>query len=199
MFLKVTRELTSGTLRRSRPKDSFRKLPNSQIALDEEAIHRYCWTSKGIMSSLMTLSTEDVSVGPHGLEHPGIYVDDPWLECECDSLDDSSIASHKVWWILSVRGLVPGFTYQLDFVWSLEDTFNGLDNYVFRTNRSSFILKNPLTQRGVSNLSSIKHSRTLLMFHIEVLDVYPGLTREEAVVGKKISKNKLHIVCTDRE
>ena len=200
MVLKITRERTSGTLRRSRPKDSFRKLPNSQIALDEEAIHRYCWTSKGIMSNLMTLSTEDVGVAQHGLEHPGVYIDDPWLECECDSLDDSSISSHKAWWILSVRGLVPGFTYQLDFVWSLEDTCKGQEKYVFRTNTSSFILKNPLTQRGVStNLSCIKHSRTILMLDIAVLDVYPGVTLDEAIVGKKSNIIKLHIVCTDRE
>ena len=133
-------------------------------------------------------------------------IDNPWLECECDPLDDSSISSHKAWWILSVRGLVPGFTYQLDFVWSLEDTFKGVEQYVFRTNSSSCIVKKPLTQRGSvtgssTNLSCIKHSRTLLNLRlvIEVRDVYMGQSQEEAVVGKKSLEKQLRIVCTDRQ
>jgi hypothetical protein len=75
----------------------------------------------------------------NGLDHPTVFIDLPDLECECTCSHDETTSSYreqggttsssegstcreegKLYWNVSVRGLVAGFVYEVHF--SLEPT-----------------------------------------------------------------------------
>ena len=198
--------LTFETLCRSSP-DSVRILQNFQSVLNENAVQKNCWTSERIMAME---KDENVSVEQHVLEHPAVYIDAPSLECECDSSDGSSISSRdsagestcrvgdKTRWILSVRNLVPGFLYHLFFAWSLGGERLGAINSVFSTSTGSYIVRKTLTQSSKqdSNNSSFVAYSSKLLTHVEVRDMHPRLTDEEALIGVRYADSaSLQVRC----
>ena len=93
-------------------------------------------------------TSPDVSdaTGQHGLDHPSVVIDLPELECECTyshgattsdreqggaASSSQAIACRengKVHWVFSVRGLVPGFEYEVHFEWSVAGDENAPGN-----------------------------------------------------------------------
>jgi hypothetical protein len=152
------------------------------------------------------------TAGQHGLDHLAVFIDLPWLECECKfsisaSTSDIDGGQHgvaacreggEVYGIVSVRGLVPGFLYRLDFKWSLADEQLGAFDSVIPTAKSSYIVRKPLTesgQDGTSTLDLIAHSRLKkLRTDLSVWGMYPGLTEEEALIGGRHMDSDLNTV-----
>jgi hypothetical protein len=111
--------------------------------------------------------SDKMAFGPHGLDHPAVVIDFPSLECDCDYSNASSISSEgqrgsdaicraggQASWVLSVRGLVPGYSYKLHFKWSIEDEQLGAFDSVFSTATSSCIVRKPLIQSGQHGTST---------------------------------------------
>jgi hypothetical protein len=158
----------------------------------------------------------------HGLDHPAVVIDFPSLECACDYSKASSISSEgergndaicsagvQATWVLSVRGLVPGYSYKLHFKWSIEDEQLGAFDSVILASTSSYVVRKPLrkelknsqsgtNQNGTSAFDLIAHSRKLRM-HVVVWDLYEGLTVEEALIGSRhvdAAVNTVRVHCT---
>jgi hypothetical protein len=163
-----------------------------------------------------------VAIRQHGPDQPAVAIDFPLLECACDGSNSSSFSSDReqggdesshvgtckaggqARWILSVRGLVPGFSYRLHFKWSLADEQLGAFDSVISTVTSSYIARKPLTvngQNGNLTFDLIALSRKLRM-DVAVWDMYPGLNEEEALIGARhmdSAVNTLQLRCTDFE
>jgi hypothetical protein len=163
-----------------------------------------------------------VVIRQHVLDHPDVVIDLPSLECACDDSNASSTSSDReqdddkssrggtckagrlASWVLSVCGLVPGFSYQFHFKWSLADEQLGAFDWVISTVTSLYVARKPLTdsgQNGYFFLDLIAHSRKLRM-DVAVWDVYPGLTEEETLIGVRhmdSAVNTVRVHCTDFE
>ncbi len=154
----------------------------------------------------------------HGLDHPAVVIDFPSIECSCEYNDSSAssergadVSSHvstcrggdQASWILSVRGLVPGFSYKLHVKWSIADEQLGAFDSVISTANSSFSVRTQLTesgQNGTSTFDLIAHSRKLRM-DVSVWDMYPGLTAEEGLIGARHTDSAINTVrvrCTNK-
>ena len=140
----------------------------------------------------------------HGLEHPAVVIDLPTLECACDDSTASSFSSDEeggnesshagtckaggqASLVLSVRGLLPGFLYQLNFKWSVEDEQLGVFDSVISTNTSSYVVRKALTEssrNGAFTFDLIARTKKLRM-NAAVWEMYPGLTVEEALIGAR--------------
>ena len=140
----------------------------------------------------------------HGLDHPAVVIDLPTLECACDDSSASSFSSDgeggdesshagtckagdQASLVLSVRGLLPGFLYQLQFKWSVEDEQLGVFDSVISTTTSSYVVRKSLTnssRNGAFTSDLIAHTKKLRM-NVAVWDTYPGLTEEEAMIGAR--------------
>jgi hypothetical protein len=174
---------------------------------------------QGLNPPLRTAST----IGQHGLDHPAVVIDFPSLECDCDYSNASSISSEgqrgsdaicraggQASWVLSVRGLVPGYSYKLHFKWSIEDEQLGAFDSVILTSTSSYVVRKPLrkelknslsgkNQNGTSVFDLIAHSRKLRM-DVAVWDLYEVLTVEEALIGARhmdSAVNTVRVHCSD--
>ena len=89
--------------------------------------------------------------------------------------------------VLSVRGLLPGFLYQLNFKWSVEDEQLGVFDSVISTNTSSYVVRKALTEssrNGAFTFDLIARTKKLRM-NAAVWEMYPGLTVEEALIGAR--------------
>jgi hypothetical protein len=117
------------------------------------------------------------------------------LDATCRTGDQGS-------WILSLRGLVPGFSYKLHFEWSLADQQLGAFDSVFSTATSSCIVRKPLSESGRNETPSfdlLAHSRKIRVY-AEVFEMYPGLTVEEALIGARdmdSAVNTVRVHCSD--
>ncbi len=182
-------------------------------------IGRYDLNSTSCSASFIK-KREEVALGQHGLDHPAVFIAFPLLECACDYSNASSISSDgegdgdassrggtcnagdQARWLLSVRGLVPGFVYKLHFEWSLADEQQGAFDLVISSATSSHVVRTPLSesgQNGTSTFDLISHSKKLRM-DVEVWDMYPGLTEEEALIGARTGNSALNTVqvhCAD--
>jgi hypothetical protein len=162
----------------------------------------------------------EVVIGQHGLDHPAVFTEVPSLECACDYSNASSISSDRergsdanlhgrtcrggdqASWIISISGLVSGFLYKLHFEWSLADEQQGAFDLVISSATSPYVVRKPLSesgQDGTSTFDLISHSRELRM-DVEVWDMYPGLTQEEALIGARhvdSAVNTVRVHCTD--
>ncbi len=175
-------------------------------------------------SSFFVKKREEVSdkmaFGPHGPDHPAVFIGIPSLECDCDSSNASSFSSDgegdgdassrggacragdQASWIFSVSGLVPGSLYRLHFEWSLEDEQLGALHLNISTTTNSYKFRKPLTDsswNGNSIFDLIAHSSKLRM-DVAVWDMYPGLTEEEALMGARhvdSAVNTVRVRCTD--
>ena len=150
------------------------------------------------------------TAGQHGIDHPAISIYLPALECECKyshgattflpggaaSLIEANGCREggEIDWIVPVRGLVAGFVYQIDFELSVQGEREGrLWNSIFSTSTSSYTVRQPLTPLPKSDP---------LFIQIKVRDMHPGLTRDEALIGKRnvnSAVNALRVHCTDLE
>ena len=131
-----------------------------------------------------------VTIGQHGLDHPPVVVDAPSLEYA--NLHGSTCsAGHQASWVLSVRGLVPGFSYRLHFVWSLVDEQLGEFDTVFSTTTSSYLVRKLIEsgQRGASTFDLIAYSRNLRM-DVAVWELYPGVD-----IGRLFDRSKTYGLC----
>ena len=177
--------------------------------------------------SVIIAGEPEVAIRQHGPNHPAVVMDFPSLECACDDSNASSISSDReqvgvessrgrtckaggqASWVLSVRGLVPGFSYKLHLKWSIEDEQLGAFDSVILTSTSSYVVRKPLrkelknsqsgtNQNGTSAFDLITQSRKLRM-HAVVWDLYEGLTVEEALIGAghmNSAVNKVRVHCT---
>jgi hypothetical protein len=152
----------------------------------------------------------------HGLYHQGIVIGGPELECPCDysNADGATISSNResggsassrgptcragvqVSWILSVKGLVSGFVYQLQCAWSLAGQRELFDSFI-TTVTSSYTVRKPLTQGGQNGASVFD-----MTFHmdVKVYDLYPLLTAEEALIGARYVNSAVYtfpVHCTN--
>ena len=172
--------------------------------------------------SVIIAGEPEVAIRQHGPNHPAVVMDFPSLECACDDSNASSISSDReqvgvessrgrtckaggqASWVLSVRGLVPGFSYKLHFKWSLADEQLGAFDSVISTVTSSYVARRPLAESGQNGnftFDLIAHSRKLRM-DVAVWDIYPGLTEEEALIGARHANsavNTLQLHCTEFE
>ncbi len=167
----MTIGLTFETLYRSSA-DPVRILQNIRRVLNENAVQKNCWTSERIMAME---KDENVSVEQHVLEHPAVYIDTP-----------------------SVRNLVPGFLYHIFFAWSLGGERLGAINSVFSTSTGSYIVRKTITQSSKqdSNNSSFIAYNSKLLTHVEVRDMHPRLTDEEALIGVRYADSaSLQVRC----
>ena len=184
-------------------------------------IGRYDLNSTACSSDFIQ-KRKEVALGQHGLDHPAVFIEPPSLECACDYSNASSFSSDgerggdaswrggtcnagdQASWIISISGLVSGFLYKLHFEWSLADEQQGAFDLVISSATSPYVVRKPLSesgQDGTSTFDLISHSRELRM-DVEVWDMYPGLTQEEALIGARhvaSAVNTVRVHCTDLE
>jgi len=164
------------------------------------------------------------TAGQHGLDHPTVFLKVPWLECECKfshgssgreiggearSIDASGCAEEgEVYWIVSLSGLVPGFVYECHFQCIVEEADTNT-HYMwklsFSTDNSSYTVRQPLSDirhesRGLNWDRYIpkKDPFVIWMMDVTVVDMHPGLTSEEALIGKMNRNshvNPFHVRC----
>jgi hypothetical protein len=168
------------------------------------------------------------AAGQHGIDHhPAVFVDVPALECECSDysdvasgheyseyhnklydLDPQGVArlpscreGGQVDFIVSVRGLVSSFVYEIEFKWTLEsDGGGGVDNFnrnIWKsvvTDTDIYTLREPLLRNdggfhfGRMAWDAYKKGNDPFVMEVTVRDMYPALTSKEALVGaRKIS------------
>jgi hypothetical protein len=117
-----------------------------------------------LISFTISHTIPDVSdaAGQHGLHHPAVVVNHPVFECECteyspvaSSSEYSNVAPSsckeggQVDFNVAVRGLVPGFEYELEIAWTLEDDqFAHTWKSVVTAETDSYTLREPLVQRN---------------------------------------------------
>jgi hypothetical protein len=171
-----------------------------------------------------TVTNSDVSdaAGQHGLHHPAVVVDVPVLECECTkythvphprSIETRSCREGgQVDFIVSVRGLVPWFAYELEIKWSLEsDELRHTWNSVVTTDTDHYSFREPLLQRegrnhdflfGMKAWNLYKKGNARFVIEVTVCDVHPGLTTEEALIGIRNMDStaaSVRLKCNDME
>jgi hypothetical protein len=182
-----------------------------------------------LLSKIAHTYTEAGSAGQHGLDHPAIVIDLPELECECEyshfvttssGREQSGAASSiearacreegEVYWIVSVRGLVPGCVYEVHFEWSLDLSGENVHhwNTVFTPSTSTYTgrqtIETSQKTRALNIHTSMRDTYILQgdPFEIEVTvrDLHPGLTSEEALIGIRRLNSAVNIVrvrCTE--
>jgi hypothetical protein len=91
---------------------------------------------------------------------------------------------------VAVRGLVPGFEYDLEITWTLEgDQLTQTWKSVVTAETDSYTLREPLVQRnddfhfGMMAWDLYKKGDDLFYIDVMVRDMYHGLTTEEALIG----------------
>jgi len=108
-------------------------------------------------------NTDVSDAGQHGVDHhPAVFVDVPVLECECteyspvtSSSEYSNVAPSacreggQVDFNVAVRGLVPGFEYDMEITWTLSgDELTHTWKSVVATATEYYKLREPLVQRN---------------------------------------------------
>ncbi len=146
---------------------------------------------------------EQVKVGQHGLGHPAVVVDVLVLECECteyspvaSSTEYSHVAPSscreggQVDFNVAVRGLVPGFEYELEITWTLDGdqlahTWKSVVTAEtdFYTLRESLVQQNNDFHFGMLAWDTYKKGRDPFGIEVGVREIFPGLTTEEARIG----------------
>ncbi len=134
----------------------------------------------------------------HGIDHPAIIVEAPVLECECTDYSNVDIEASscteggQVDFFVSMRGLVPGFVYEFEIKWTLDDTLTHTWKSVMEnTEKDSYTLREPLMQRndefpfGMMAWDAYKKGDDRFWIDVTVCDKYPGLTTEEALIGTR--------------
>jgi hypothetical protein len=174
--------------------------------------------SDDVRAHLTQTYSDADTAGQHGLDHPAVFIDFPVLECVCNEQGDAASSTvetsacregGEVYWILSVRGLIEGFAYQVDvesFVAGNENTHNW--NSIFSTMTSSYVVRQPFSQRSqkiqtlnvtTSVCDAYCLNKARLMIKVTVRHMYPGLSSEAAVVGIRhmdSSVKKYRITCS---
>ena len=164
--------------------------------------------------------------GQHGLDHPGVVIDVPMLKCKCkDSEHETSSSGREyggdersseasacrvegeVCWIVSVRGLVPSFVYEVHFQFSLQ--WSGENGYHWKTgftsSTSSYTVRYPLQRiqkTRVLNIDKSVSDQGPFFVEITLRDMHPGLTSEEALIGTRrldSAVNTVRVHCADLE
>ena len=148
----------------------------------------------------------------HGLNHPAVVVNFPFLECECTEYSHVDIEPSacreggQVYFFVSVRGLFPqqaglGFVYELDINWSCESdklrhTWKSLvtAQTLTRSDTDSYTLREPLGQLGVMVLETYKNCHARSFFDVTVRDMHPGLIPEEALIGARHMDSSVNTV-----
>ena len=148
----------------------------------------------------------------HGLNHPAVVVDFPFLECECTEYSHVDIEPSAcregghVYFFVSVRGLFPeqaglDFVYELDINWSCESdklrhTWKSLvtAQTLTRSDTDSYTLREPLGQLGVMVLETYKNCHARSFFDVTVRDMHPGLIPEEALIGARHMDSSVNTV-----
>jgi hypothetical protein len=132
-----------------------------------------------------------------------VVVDVPVLECECteyspvaSSIEYSHLPSSscreggQVDFNVAVRGLVPGFEYELEITWTLEvDQLSQTWKSVKTAETDVYTLRESLVQRnddfhfGMLAWDAYKTGTDPFRIEVTVRDMLPGLTTEEAQIG----------------
>ena len=93
----------------------------------------------------------------HGLHHTAVFLDVPVLECECAEHSDVNMAESscreggEVYFLVSARGLVPWFVYEIEIIWSLEsEQLTHTWKSFVKSETDSYTLREP---RGGTRLS----------------------------------------------
>ena len=177
--------------------------------------------------SFTTTRTSPDATGQHGLGHKAVVVDIPVLECECDYSHFDTISSGReqggasssiaasacreggqVDFIVSVRGLVQGFTYELEIIWFLldNDRLTHMWKSIVTAETDAYELREPLLRRnyddfhfGMMAWDAYNKSRDRFLIDVTVFDMYPALTSQEALIGSRnidSSLTTLRLKCT---
>jgi hypothetical protein len=164
----------------------------------------------------------------HGLDHPGVVIDVPMLKCKCKDSEHETTSSGReyeghersseasacreegeVYWIVSVRGLVPGFVYEVHFQFSLQ--WSGENAYHWKTgftsSTSSYTVRYPLQRiQKTRVLNRSVSDQGPFFVEITLRDMHPGLTSsltsEEALIGTRrldSAVNTVRVHCADLE
>jgi hypothetical protein len=127
--------------------------------------------------------------GMHGLHHPPVVVHVPTIECECmsDNREACVVTPSHVRelagaceLISNVHGLHAGFEYKSLVHWSLGDEQATQQfDMVFSASSDSYDVR--------VSLGIFRRFRTggAFVFDVNVLDMYPGLAEEEALIGSR--------------
>ena len=154
----------------------------------------------------------------HGFEHPAVIVHVPVLECECTEywpVESSTEYLHvtsssckeggQVDFHVAVRGLVPGFEYELEITWTLEDDkLTHVWKSVVTPKTDSYTLREPLIQQnddfyfGMLAWDGYKKGQ-IEEIGVTVRDMFPGLTTDEARIGiRNIDSSVARLKCGKR-
>jgi hypothetical protein len=168
---------------------------------------------------LLTQADSHKPTGQHGLNHPAVFIEMPWLECECKAGREqggtpSSIGASvcregsEVYWNVPLSGLVAGIVYKVEielFVMG-HTTVSRQGNILYLSaSTSSYTVRQPLfALRQKKHTLWDAYTRKTNPFQIEVrvCDMHPGLTSEEAIVGIRrldSAANTVRVRCTDLE
>ena len=183
-----------------------------------------CLLSVEIASETESRPNKTMFRGQHGLDHPGVVIDVPMLKCECSEHETTSSGREyggdersseasacrvegEVCWIVSVRGLVPSFVYEVHFQFSLQ--WSGENGYHWKTgftsSTSSYTVRYPLQRiqkTRVLNIDKSVSDQGPFFVEITLRDMHPGLTSEEALIGTRrldSAVNTVRVHCADLE
>ncbi len=160
----------------------------------------------------------------HGLDHPTVVVDIPWIECKCKDLHHASTNAGRAqggaassvetsacregvesYWVFSVRGLVAEFVYEVQ----VELNFSGESTHwktVFMPSTDLYTVKHqhPLRSSQKTLALNTDHTSHEEPFFVEatVRDMHPGLTREEALISNRLvssTVNTVRVYCIELE
>ncbi len=143
----------------------------------------------------------------HGFYHPAVVVGVPALECECIAYSPVASSTDPVYshvepsscrdggqvnFNVEVRGLVPGFEYDLEITWTLSgDELTHTWKSVVTAATEYYKLMEPLVQRnddfhfGMLAWDAYKKGKDLFLIDVTVCDMYPALTSQEALIGSR--------------
>jgi hypothetical protein len=160
------------------------------------------------------------TAGQHGLDHPGVWINIPRLECECkypgilpatspgrkevgaaSSLEASACREGgEIHWVVSGAGLIEGYVYKIEFELSFQGNLeNSLETRhwqtVFSSSRSSYTVRQPVPEEDIPK-------KVPFFVEVHVRDMHPGLTSEDAVISKiriNSAMNQVRAHCIDLE
>jgi hypothetical protein len=135
------------------------------------------------------------TAGQNGLDHPSVVVHVPVFECEYTEYSNIDIETSscrergQVHFTVLVRGLVPGFEYELEITWTLEGhKLTHIWKSVVMPKTDSYTLREPLVQQnddfnfGMLAWDGYKNGQ-IEEIEVTVRDMFPGLTTDEARIG----------------
>jgi len=184
-------------------------------------------SSHGLVSGTdprLSHTIPDVSdaAGQHGLYHPAVVVDVPALECECIAYSPVASSTDPVYshvepsacreggqvdFNVAVRGLVPGFEYDMEITWTLSgDELRHTWKSVVAAATEYYKLREPLVQRnddfhfGMLAWDVYKKGDDRFYIDVTVRDMYHWLTTEEAVIGTRnidTAVNNVRLNCAE--